>query len=406
MINNSELNEKIAQAIEDLKAGKVILVSDDENRENEGDLIASAQTISYDSLNLMATEARGLICAPLSPQIASQFNLPQMTAHNSDSLGTAFTVSLDEMTETTTGISIGDRLATLRRLSDKEGTPAHFKHPGHIFPLEAKAGGLFERTGHTEAAVELMKIANLSQAAVICEMLNKDGTMARMPELKRAAKKHKLTFITIEELIHWQKLQSDFVTREAETLMPTDFGNFKMIGYNNREDNREHFALVCGNLDNFSEAPLVRVHSECLTGDLLGSRRCDCGNQLQQAMKRISEKGEGVVIYLRQEGRGIGLFNKLKAYELQDNGMDTVDANHELGFKSDLRDYGTAAGILRDLGINKVQLMTNNPLKIEGLKKFDIDVIERVHHECDPTSHNRFYLETKKKRMGHILKKV
>lgn len=405
-MNIKTVTQKIEQILEHLKQGRPIIVTDDENRENEGDLITSAATITPDTLNLMIQEACGLVCAPISEEIAHQLELPQMVAHNTDHHRTAFTISVDETNQTTTGISVADRLHTLHTLANPESKPRDFRRPGHIFPLVARQNGLFERQGHTEATIELLKLAELPQVGVICEILNKDGTMARHPQLTTLGETHNIPLITIKEITFYLKNLSDFVVKEIETHLPTDYGTFTMISFNNKEDQQEHFALVCGDPAQYKETPLVRLHSECLTGDLLASHRCDCGSQLHKAMETISEKGEGIILYLRQEGRGIGLFNKMKAYELQDQGLDTVDANLKLGYNVDMRDYGIAAGILKQLNITKINLMTNNPDKIQGLQTYGITIENRIEHEVPSNTTNRHYLETKKNRMGHLLKTV
>lgn len=391
----------IEDALEDVKIGKVIIIVDDEDRENEGDFYVMGEFASPENINFMATHGRGLICAPVSQEIASQFHLHMMESNNTDTFGTAFTVSIDHI-NSTTGISAFERSQTVLELLNPNGSELSFKKPGHMFPLIAKAGGVIERCGHTEAAVDLAKINGSKSVGVICEIMNEDGTMARVPQLIEIADKFDLKIITIKDLITYRKKTEQFIARETTVQLPTSFGDFKMIGYSNLLDKKEHVVLIKGEIDT-TKPVLVRIHSECLTGDVFGSNRCDCGPQLQQAMSIIEEEGQGIIIYMRQEGRGIGLLNKLKAYELQENGYDTVVANHLLGFEDDLRDYTISAQIIKDLEINSINLLTNNPLKIKKLEEHGIHINERIPLQIAPNDKNKFYLNTKKEKMGHIL---
>ncbi|MDL5141964.1 bifunctional 3,4-dihydroxy-2-butanone-4-phosphate synthase/GTP cyclohydrolase II [Bacillus atrophaeus] len=392
----------IEEALDALKKGEVIIVVDDEDRENEGDFVALAEHATPEVINFMATHGRGLICTPLEEDIANKLDLHPMVDHNTDSHHTAFTVSIDHRL-TKTGISAQERSLTVKALLDSQAVPTDFQRPGHIFPLIAKKGGVLKRAGHTEAAVDLAKACGSQGAGVICEIMNEDGTMARVPELIEIANQHQLKMITIKALIEYRYNLTTLVEREVQISLPTDFGTFKVYGYTNEIDGKEHVALVMGE-EPFDEEPvLVRVHSECLTGDVFASHRCDCGPQLHAALAQISEAGRGVLLYLRQEGRGIGLINKLKAYKLQEEGYDTVEANEALGFLPDLRNYGIGAQILRDLGVREMKLLTNNPRKIAGLEGYGLQIAERVPLQMEAKEHNKKYLETKMDKLGHLL---
>ena len=392
----------VEEALEDLKNGIPIVVVDDEDRENEGDLVLPAEKASYEWINFMINEARGLMCVPLTEERAAELDIDLMTDNNTDSHGTAFTISVDSLEGTTTGISTGDRLKTILDLSDTRKKSKDFKKPGHIFPLIAKNGGVIERKGHTEAAVDLARLAGFSPVGVIMEILNQDGTMSRRDELFEFCKKHNLKIITIDDLILYRKTNEKLVKNEAGASIQTKFGEFIFRGYSDKIENKEYIAIVKGIVKG-KENISVRLHSECLTGDVFGSKRCDCGEQLERALKELEEKGEGVLIYLRQEGRGIGILNKLKAYRLQDKGYDTVEANHKLGFENDLRDYAVASQIIKDLGIKSISLKTNNPSKIEGLKTYGVKVLDREPIEIEHNDVDKNYLKTKKEKMGHML---
>lgn len=391
----------IEEAVADLRAGKMIIAVDDPDRENEGDLICAAEHATLENVNFMASYAKGLICMPMSRELTAKLGLEQMVTNNTDNHCTAFTVSIDHI-ETTTGISALERSVTAMKSVEEGAKPSDFRRPGHMFPLEAKAGGVLERTGHTEATVDLMRIAGMKECGLCCEIMREDGTMMRTQELKEFAKKYNLKMITVADLITYRRKTEILVERVTEAEMPTKYGIFKAYGYVNKITGEHHVALVKGDIAN-GEPVLCRVHSECLTGDAFGSLRCDCGEQLAEAMRRIEKAGRGVLLYMRQEGRGIGLINKLKAYQLQDGGMDTVEANLALGFKADLREYGTGAEILADLGVKKMILMTNNPLKIKGLDGFGLEVVGREPIEMTCNEKNEFYMYTKYKKMGHIL---
>lgn len=391
----------IEEAIADLRAGKMIIAVDDPDRENEGDLICAAEHATLENVNFMASYAKGLICMPMSRELTMKLGLEQMVTNNTDNHCTAFTVSIDHIS-TSTGISALERSITAMKSVEKGAKPTDFRRPGHMFPLEAKAGGVLERMGHTEATVDLMRIAHLKECGLCCEIMREDGTMMRTPELKEFARKHGMKMITVADLITYRRRTEILVERVTEAEMPTRYGIFKAYGYVNKINGEHHVALVKGDIAD-GEPVLCRVHSECLTGDAFGSLRCDCGEQLTEAMRRIEQAGRGVLLYMRQEGRGIGLINKLKAYHLQDGGMDTVEANLALGFKADLREYGTGAEILADLGVKKMILMTNNPLKIKGLDGFGLEVVGREPIEMTCNEKNEFYMYTKYKKMGHIL---
>lgn len=391
----------IEDAIIDIKAGKPIIIVDDEDRENEGDFFVAAEMATNSNITFMINEGRGLMCTPISKEIANKLSLNMMTENNTDNHGTAFTVSIDSV-NTTTGISAGDRLETILALVNEKTKSEDLRRPGHIFPLVAKKRGVLERKGHTEAAVDLSRISGFKETGVIIEILKKDGTMARRDDLFEISKKHNLKIITIEDLIKYRKREEKLVKNEVNVKLPTVFGNFNISAYTDEIEEKEYIALIKGNVEQ-KENVSVRLHSECLTGDVFGSKRCDCREQLHRALKELEEKGEGVLIYLRQEGRGIGIINKLKAYSLQDEGLDTVEANHKLGFEDDLRDYAVAAQIIKDLGIKSVSLKTNNPKKIEGLLKYGVNVVNRENIEIIANELDKKYLKTKKEKMGHML---
>ncbi len=395
--------QSIEKALDDLRAGKVVIVVDDEERENEGDLIAAAETCTPDTINFLLHEGRGMICAPITESRARELELDMMVPVNTALHGTPFTVLVDYRHGTTTGISASDRAATIRALADPEAKPADFARPGHIAPLRAVDEGVLRRSGHTEAVVDLVRLAGLYPAGVLCEILNEDGTMSRMPQLEELARKYDLVIITIQDLIKYRMAREKLVKKVVDVNLPTHYGDFQLHLYHNLVDGKEHLALVKGDIHT-DEPVLVRVHSECFTGDTLGSMRCDCQSQLHAAMLQVEREGRGVVLYMRQEGRGIGLTNKLLAYALQDQGKDTVEANEALGFKADLRDYGIGAQILVDLGISEMRLMTNNPKKVVGLEGYGLKIVERVPIEIEANEFNERYLKTKKEKLGHIFR--
>ncbi|NLL36833.1 MAG: bifunctional 3,4-dihydroxy-2-butanone-4-phosphate synthase/GTP cyclohydrolase II [Fretibacterium sp.] len=411
MENNREgkeepLFDSVEDAIEDIRQGRMVLVVDDESRENEGDLILAAVHATTENVNFMARYARGLICAPISGEIARRLQLEPLTRVNTDKRSTAFLVTVDARKGTTTGISAEERALTARLLADPNSAPEDFLRPGHLFPLEAREGGVLVRAGHTEATVDLACLAGLPPAGLCCEVMNDDGSMARLPDLIPFARRHGLKLIAVKDLIAWRCARERLIEKLVEVNLPTDYGIFRAHAYRSKlqnDDAHTHIALVKGDITKL-DSVLVRVHSECLTGDVFGSLRCDCGSQLHTAMAMIEQEGAGVLLYLRQEGRGIGLLNKLKAYKLQEEGMDTVDANLALGYPADLRDYGTGAQILMDLGLRRIRILTNNPTKIIGLEGYELQIVERIPLEMEPNEHNEKYMNTKARRMGHILR--
>ena len=395
--------ERVRQAVDDIKAGRMVIIVDDEDRENEGDLAMAASAVTPEAVNFMAMHGRGLICVPLVAERLEQLRLPLMVQDNTARLGTAFTVSVDVLKGATTGISAQDRAATIRALVDGSTLPEDLGRPGHVFPLRYMEGGVLVRAGQTEAIVDLSRMAGLGESGVICEIMAEDGTMARMPQLETFAAAHDLTIVSVADVIAYRRSTERMIERVAEARLPTRYGKFAAVSYRSTVDPDEHVALVRGKVDS-QEPVLVRVHSECLTGDVFGSLRCDCGDQARLAMEAIDREGSGVFLYMRQEGRGIGIHNKLKAYSLQDNGMDTVDANISLGLPVDLRHYGVGAQILVDLGVRKLRLLTNNPRKVVGLESHGLELVERVSIEAQATDENRRYLTAKRERLGHILK--
>ncbi len=393
---------RVEEAIEDIKEGKFVVVVDDEDRENEGDLVIAAEHVTPEAINFMARYGRGLICMPIVGKRLDELEIPMMVEKNTATFGTAFTVSVEGKHEVTTGISAHDRAATVRAILDPATRPEDIARPGHMFPLRAADGGVLKRAGQTEASVDLARLAGLYPAGVICEIMSEDGTMARRPELERFGREHGIKIISVAQLIDYRRHREKLVRRVAEAQLPTRYGDFVIYAYSSVVEKEEHVALVMGDLRD-AAPPLVRVHSECLTGDVLGSVRCDCGDQLRLAMEKIGEEGRGVVLYMRQEGRGIGLHNKVKAYHLQDGGLDTVEANRKLGFPPDKRDYGIGAQILVDLGLSRIRLMTNNPQKLVGLQGFGLEIVERVSLISEPAPTNYRYLLTKQEKMGHLL---
>jgi len=398
---NTQFNT-IEEVLADIREGKMVIITDDPGRENEGDIVLAAEKVTPEAINFMVMHARGLVCAPVTHQRAQALGLQRMVLENRESQKTAFTVSVDAAHGVTTGISAGDRAATIRVLVDPAATPQDLVQPGHIFPLQAKEGGVLQRAGHTEAAVDLARLAGLQPAGVICEIMHDDGTMARMPELMAFKKKHGLKIATIEDLIAYRRKNERLIEREQVIKLPTDYGDFELHMYRSVVDNAHHLALVKGEIDP-AKPTLVRVHSECLTGDVFGSLRCDCGHQLQTALKQIEEDGSGVLLYMRQEGRGIGLPAKIHAYKLQEQGLDTVEANEKLGFPAELREYGIGAQILADLGVHKMRFLTNNPKKVIGLEAYGLEIVEIVPIRAEANPHNAKYLETKRLKMGHLL---
>lgn len=402
MSHNGHTFDRIDDAIDDIRRGRLVIVIDDEDRENEGDFIGAAETVTPELVNFMATHGRGLICAPITRERAVELDLDMMVSANTALHETAFTVSVDYSIGTTTGISAADRAATIRALADPKAKPSHFGRPGHIFPLRAAPGGVLRRTGHTEATIDLARMAGLYPAGVLVEILNEDGTMARVPQLMEIARAFDMRIITIKDLIAYRMHHEKLIRRVVEVDMPTRFGDFRLVAYEERLTGAVHLAMVKGSWREDEEV-LVRVHSQCVTGDIFGSKRCDCGDQLATALRHVEHAGRGVVLYMKQEGRGIGLLNKLHAYKLQEQGLDTVEANEALGFKMDHRDYGIGCQILRDLGLRKLCLMTNNPTKRIGLAGYGLEITRRVPIEIPPNEVNESYLKTKRDRMGHLI---
>ena len=394
----------IEEVLEDIRAGKMVIVCDDEDRENEGDLTMAAELVTADDVNFMAVHGRGLICLPMAGEIIDRLEIPEMVTHNASRMGTAFTASIEAKDGITTGISAADRAHTCRVAVDDATGPDDLVMPGHVFPLRAKPGGVLQRAGQTEAAVDLARLAGLKPAGVICEIMKEDGTMARVPDLEKFSEEHGVKLVTVAQIIEYRRAYETQVTCAVETKLPTPFGEFRLRAYENEIDDLTHVALVMGEPEGKDDV-LVRVHSACLTGDALHSLRCDCGEQLEAAMERVAAEGEGVIVYMQQEGRGIGLLNKMKAYHLQDEGMDTVEANQKLGLAPDLRDYGVGAQILKDLDLKRIRLLTNNLTKVVGLRGFGLEITERVPIEMEPNGHNERYLKTKREKLNHVFEK-
>jgi len=392
------------EIIEDIKAGKMVIVCDDEDRENEGDLTMAAELVTPEDINFMATHGRGLICLPMAEEMIDRLEIPQMITHNSSRMGTAFTVSIEAKDGVSTGISAADRAHTCRVAVDEATDPEDLVMPGHVFPLRARPGGVLQRAGQTEAAVDLSRLADLKPAGVICEIMKEDGTMARVPDLEKFSAEHGIKMVTVAQIIEYRRTYETMVKCAVETKLPTPFGEFRLRAYENEIDDLTHLALIMGEPEGKDDV-LVRVHSACLTGDALYSLRCDCGSQLQAAMRAVAAEGEGVIVYMQQEGRGIGLLNKMKAYHLQDEGLDTVEANQRLGLAPDLRDYGIGAQILKDLGLRRIRFMTNNLTKVVGIQGFGLEIVERVPIEIQPNGHNERYLETKREKLNHVFEK-
>lgn len=404
-MSNSAKPYTMEEILKDFHDGKFVIVVDDEDRENEGDFIVAAEKITPEKVNFMLRHGRGVLCAPITIERCEELDLPHMVGNNTSILGTPFTVTIDKLEGCTTGVSAADRAATIRALADPKSTPATFGRPGHVNPLYAQNRGVLRRAGHTEAAVDLARLAGLYPAAALIEIMNEDGTMARMPQLRRIAEEFDIKIIAIKDIITYRLQMESIIEKGVEVHLPTSYGDFRLIPFRQKSNGKEHIALIKGTWDK-DEPILVRVHSSCATGDIFGSLRCECGEQLHRSMQAIEREGKGVVVYLNQEGRGIGLMSKIEAYKLQEEGLDTVDANIHLGFDADERDYGVGAGILRELGVSKMRLMTNNPVKRVGLEAFGLQIVENVPIEIEPNKYNEFYMRTKKERMGHELSKL